>query len=138
MKTKLLFFFVIAAVSIEAAAGINICPTCDYWISCASESMGTALNCRETYKAETVHVVNTFKLDNVEIGDIIWFKIPPFIKYNISDDRIKLIAHRVINTTEEDGVLHYITKGDANNFPDSYNPSIFEVEMVMKNGNNRQ
>jgi len=77
---------------------LGVTPTVVY-----SGSMGPALQVGD------VALISDVDIDELQEGDIIQY---------VSYDNVTLILHRLIEIQEEDEVLQYITKGDANEDPD--------------------
>jgi signal peptidase len=58
------------------------------------------------------------------------YKIGDIITYKSADDSQRTTTHRIVEINEEQGLIFYKTKGDANDAPD-FNP-IFENNIVGK------
>lgn len=102
---------------------IRICPDCKYWISCESDSMyPTIKSCNNTLIA-----VKPSSRKEIEVGDIIWFRgtEEQTIQYT---DNTKYIYHRIIRTDHKGC---YITKGDNNDYEDSYHPCFYDIKFKI-------
>ena len=63
------------------------------------------------YEVGDIVIIDESEPDNLQVGDIIQF-------YDPMDNKTKII-HRIVNTTEENNISYYLTKGDANSQPDA-------------------
>lgn len=85
-----------------------------YAIAVASGSMKPAI-----YKGDVVIVDK--KDNNIQIGEVIAFKVQDSI-----------VVHRIVNKIEDDGIMLYYTKGDANDFEDKHKLTSENIIGVVK------
>jgi len=100
-----------------------ICPECNYWISCESDSMyPTIKSCNDTLIG-----IEPNSRKDIKVGDIIWYKgtdeqMEQYI------DGAEYIYHRIIGI---DYKGCYITKGDNNQEEDSYTPCFYDIKFKI-------
>jgi len=126
----------------------EVCPTCNYWIICGTNSMN--LNCNENYKISSSHSYN--------VGDIVfadsWIKkeLSYFTGYENQIPTWRneiqyipiLIVHRIKAVenvpvwSASDGThsrqyeTRYILQGDNNLYPDWYHPLKEDVKFKLE------
>lgn len=89
-----------------------ICPECDYYVFCNSNSMHPTFNCNDTL----IGIEPTSRKE-IEIGDIIWYK-----------GKDGDIIHKV---KEMDYKGCYVTKGDNNEVEDDFTPCFYDIRFKI-------
>jgi len=90
-----------------------ICPDCDYFISCNSDSMSPTFDCDDVLIA-----VQPRSAKDIEVGDIIWYR-----------GKEKDVVHRI---TRKDYKNCYITKGDNTDYEDDFTPCFYDIKFKIK------
>ncbi len=133
MKKALFLIGLLLIVSVSATSYFSyrfdsditlICPDCDYWISCETNSMYPTFGCNDTLIAS-----EPSSKKDIKIGDIIWFHGTKEQLSIYENPDVKYITHRVIGI---DYKRCYITKGDNNNHRDNYTPCYYDVIYRIK------
>ena len=100
-----------------------ICPDCDYWISCESNSMyPTIKSCNDTLIA-----IEPNSRKDIKVGDIIWYRGKESQTEQYTDGT-EYIYHRV---KEIDYKGCYKTQGDNNQEVDDYTLCFYDIEFKV-------
>ena len=107
-KNEMLIFIVIAIVSlISGVFPITV-------IGIGSDSMYPKIN-----KGDAIIYKKVYNEDRIKIGDILVY---------YDEVQKRTIVHRLVEKKEINGVVYYITKGDANNSVDSINLTYKDIK----------
>jgi len=131
-KIIILFVMILIAIPIYASSHFHynfkrditlICPDCDYWVSCETDSMYPVFNCNDT-----LITIEPRNKKDIKVGSIILFRGTKK-QLELYEGDVKYIIHRV---KEIDHKRCYITKGDNNYYEDDYRPCFYDVEFIVK------
>lgn len=101
-----------------------VCPGCDYFISCESDSMSPSFDCNDT-----LLLVKPFSKEDIKIGDVIWFVGSKEQLSQYRGDDVRFVYHRVVGF---DGRGCFVTKGDNNLEVDRFHPCFYDVRFKVK------
>lgn len=105
-----------------AAHYTKICPDCDYYTSCQSNSMYPTFDCNDILFARP-----PINRADIKIGNIIWFTMPVEEQKQYTDGT-KWKVHRIIGMNYTGC---YITKGDNNAYQDSFQPCFYDIKFKI-------
>lgn len=94
-----------------------ICPDCDYYIHCDSNSMSPTFSCNDT-----LITIKPSTKGDIQVGDIIWFSSNEY-------EDFEYIVHRVVKI---DYKGCYITKGDNNDYEDEFTPCFYDIKFKVR------